>query len=326
MATITLIDEIVDRRPLGRRGASSNQLDVVRLRDGRELVLKCVSPDWDWISRATNDRGRAAWMWRAGVFHRMPAAIDHATVAIKSNGRSWSIFMVDVSKTLVRGEHKLSRVRVRRLLAALAQLHATFWEEEFPDLCSLEDRYRMLSFETARREGQLGNPVADMITRSWDAFSQLVPKEIAEAVFKIVEQPALLAQQLARCSQTLIHGDVRVDNLGFRGDRVVMLDWGDRTGTAPPAVELASFLIFDGLHLAVSREHVIAEFRQRYGDRYQERALQLALIGGFVQLGANFGLRILNAADEQTRLAARADLAWWTQTVLSVFRGRGSSS
>lgn len=314
--TVTMLNaEIVARRALDRRGASSNQLELVTLSDGRELVLKRVSPDWDWISRATNDRGRMAWMWAAGIFDRLPAVIEHATVAVESDGRAWSVFMTDVSMTLVPADRKLSPVRVRRVLDALAQLHHEFWGEAFPELCSLEDRYRLLSFETARREEQLGHPVAEMIMRSWDAFAHLVPKEIAEAVFEIVERPALLAEQLARCSQTLIHGDVRLTNLGFRGDRVVMLDWGDRTGTAPPAVELASFLVFDGMQLAVPREQVIADFRRLYGDRFEERALQLALIGGLVQLGANFGLRIVYGKEERARQAARDDLAWWTRTV-----------
>jgi hypothetical protein len=310
----SLTPQVVERSPLELAGASGNRLERVTLRDGRELILKRVSPEWDWITRATNDRGRIAAMWSGGLFDRFPSVIDHATVAVEVEDGSWSVFMRDVSDAVVPQGQNLDRAGVRRLLEALAQLHEAFQGETFPELCSLEDRYRLLSFETARREEPRGNRVAEMITRSWDAFAASVPTDITESIFMLVERPALLAEQLAACTQTLIHGDVRLTNLGFTDDRVVMLDWGERTGSAPAAVELASFLIFDALQLEVQREEVIAWFRELQGDRFEERALQLALIGGFVQLGANFGLR-MTSDDPAKHEPARADLRWWIETV-----------
>ena len=310
----TLTADIVERQSIKSSGASHNTFERVTLRDGRDLILKRVSPEWDWLSRATGDQGRIALMWEGGLFERMPAVIEHATVAVEKEDGAWSVFMHDVSDALVPHGHTLDRIQVQRLLDAMAEFHGTFWGESFPELCGLEDRYRLLSFETARREKERGNPVAEMITRSWDAVSELVPKPIAETILSLVERPAPLAQELEKCTQTLIHGDVRLSNLGFSNDRVVLIDWGERTGTAPPAVELASFLIFAGMRLEVSREEVIAGFRERCGDRFEERALQLGLIGGFVQLGANFGLRYISD-DEARRESATSDLAWWTPTI-----------
>jgi hypothetical protein len=314
----SLTSQIVERRPVRAGGASGNRLERVTLRDGRELMLKRVSPEWDWLSRATNDTGRIVSMWADGVFDRLPPVIDHATVGVEAEDGAWSVFMSDVSHALVPDGHKLDRTGVQRVLAAMATLHKTFWGEALPDLCGLEDRYRLLSPETARREKALGNPVGDIIAQSWDAFSEHVPSEIAEVILTIVERPALLADQLELCVQTLIHGDVRLSNLGLSDDRVVLIDWGERTGTAPAAVELASFLVFDGLQLDVPREEVIAEFRGHYGDRFEERALQLALIGGLVQLGSYFGLLIISDNEEQIA-ATKSDLSWWTATVDKAF-------
>jgi len=266
------------------------------------------------VVEGDNDRGRVVTMWNEGVFDRIPSTIDHATVGVEAEGRAWSVFMRDVSDVLVPHARRVDRVSVRRVLVAMADLHGTFWGEDFPDLCGLEDRYRLLSPETMRREQQLGTSVGDTLTHGWDVFSELVPADIADAVFAILDQPALLANQLATCQQTLIHGDVRLSNLGLGHDRIVLIDWGERTGTAPPAVELASFLGFDASRLQMSREEVIAEFRRLCGEHFEGKAMQLALLGGFVQLGWHFGLGVAHAENEGQRAAALTELSWWTRT------------
>lgn len=310
-----LADQIVARQPLDAAGGSGNTLERVTLRDGRDLICKQVSPEWDWISRATNDRGRALAMWRTELFERVPPVIDHAVVAVEPAEVGWSVFMRDVSDALVPGDRRLDRDSVRRVLAATAELHLAFRGERFPELCSLEDRYQLLSPQTARRETERGDPVGEVIARCWEVFSELAPEDVAAAIFAIVERPALLAEQLERCEQTLIHGDLRLSNLGFSDDRVVLIDWGERTGTAPAPVELASFLAFDANRLDVSREDVISDFRDLSGDLFDDAALQLALIGGLVQLGCNFVLGIVLGGGEAARASAMGELDWWSRTV-----------
>jgi hypothetical protein len=80
-------------------------------------------------------------------------------------------------------------------------------------------------------------------------------------------------------------------------------------------VELASFLVFDAKWLDVSREDVIADFRGLYGDRFDETALQLALIGGLVQLGCHPVLDFVLKGGDAERVAAANELAWWTSRV-----------
>lgn len=311
----TLSGQIVARQPLDSQGASGNTVERVTLADGRELICKTVSPDWDWISRATNDHGRALSMWEGGLFDRVPPAIDHATVAVEAAGTGWTVFMRDVSATLVPAERRLDRADVRRILAAMAALHLACWGERLPGLCSLEDRYRLLSPETARREIERESPVGPLIERSWEMFVELVPGEIAEAILTMARDPALLARQLETCDQTLIHGDVRLSNLGFSEDQVVLIDWGERTGCAPAPVELASFLVFDAGRLDVPRADVIADFRALYGHRLDERTLDLALIGGLVQLGCYPVLGVVLGGGDAARATAVGELAWWTATV-----------
>ena len=310
---VALSDRIVARRPLGAEGGSGNTLERVTLDDRRELICKRVSPEWDWISRATNDRGRVLSMWTSGLFERVPPAIDHATVAVEADGPGWNVYMHDVSDALVPGDRRLDRASVRRVLAAMAQLHLSFWGEEFPGLCGLEDRYLLLSPQTARREED--SWVGQTISRCWEVFSELVPHDIASAILTIAERPGLLAERLAQREPTLIHGDLRLSNLGFSGDRLVVIDWGDRTGAAPAAVELASFLAFDARRFDVSRDDVIADFSELYGDRFDETALQLALIGGMAQLGCHFVLDLVLVGGEAARASTMRELDWWTTKV-----------
>jgi hypothetical protein len=190
-----------------------------------------------------------------------------------------------------------------------------FWNEDLPDLCTIEDRYGMLSLRTAAREKASGNErVADLIYRAWDTFNQHAPRDVADLITKLSEHPQPVADELRKCTQTLIHGDLRIGNTGLAGDSTVLIDWGDRTGVAPPAVDLAWFIGFDAKRLGVSRDELLEDFRVLYGDRFEERALHLALIGGFVQLAAHIGLGFLGDDDGQ-RQSAVEELEWWTDKV-----------
>lgn len=321
---VRLSDEIVERRPLSVEGGfSGNTLERIKLKDGRELIHKRVNPDEDWISRATGDRGRLIAMWRTGLIDRIPPVVDHTIVAVEAHDDGWSVFMRDAAELLVPRDRRLDRRAVARLLRAMADMHNTFWGEELPELCSIEDRYHLLSPRTIRRELDLGNS-ADALTSGWEAFSEQVPTEIADVIMPIVEDPTPIADQLRTCEQTLIHGDLRLDNLGFTDEGIVLLDWGERSGPAPPAVELMWFLGFDALLFDCTREDVIAEFRALYGDRVDDRVMDLAFIGGLAHLGCHFGLGILGRSPTMARLtgdeaykraAAETELSWWIRAV-----------
>ena len=312
---MSLTEQIVDREPLGQsQGNSGNPIERVTLADGRNLVLKRVSPEWDWMARATNDTGRVVTMWDERVFARMPASIDPAVEAVERDNGSWSIFMRDISRTLVSEEVRHDRATVRRVLAASAALHTAFWDVDLPQLCTIEERYGMLSLRTAERER--GTPVGDLIVRAWSAFNEHAPRDIADTIATLAVTPSLIADQLRTCSQTLIHGDLRIGNTGFDGGRTVFIDWGERTGVAPPPVELAWFIGFDSQRLGVTRDAMVEDFRALYDDRVDDRALDLGLIGGLLHVAPQLGLRFISASDDAGKLAeAREELAWWTGVV-----------
>ena len=78
---------------------------------------------------------------------------------------------------------------------------------------------------------------------------------------------------------------------------------------------LASFLVFDARRFDVSRDEVISDFRAPYGERFDEKAMELARIGGLVQFGCNFTLPIALGRGEEAVAAAKAELDCWTPKV-----------
>jgi aminoglycoside phosphotransferase (APT) family kinase protein len=131
-------------------------------------------------------------------------------------------------------------------------------------------------------------------------------------VLTVAERPAPFAAELARFPATLVHGDLKLGNVGFLGERVVLLDWGTQTGWAPSAVEVVWYLAVNASRIDATREQVLDDFRAAEGERHDEDALRLALLGGLVQLGWDKALHATGHPDPAVRARERADLAWWT--------------
>jgi hypothetical protein len=303
----------VRREPLAAAdGLSGSPLERVVLAGGGVVVVKHVRAGGDWIMRATHDGGRVAELWAAGILQRVPAAVDHAILAVESDGDGWAVVMRDVSAALLPGDARLSRAASRRVLEAAAALHSAFGDGPPPALCPLADRYGFLSPATARREAGGADQVPKLIARGWGRLPEVVPADVAEAVLAIAERPAPFAAALERFPATLVHGDLKLGNLGFLGERVVLLDWGTQTGWAPPTVEVAWYLAVNASRIDATREQVLDDFRAAEGERHDEDALRLALLGGLVQLGWDKALHASGHPDPAIRAREAADLAWWT--------------
>jgi hypothetical protein len=309
----SLLAHVVSRAPLAAAdGRSGSLLERVVLAGGGTLVVKHVLDGGDWIMRASHDHGRAAELWSSGVLARVPAVIDHAVVGAEEVEGGWMVIMRDVSAALLPDNARITRGDSRRVLEAAAALHATFWDDPPLPLCSMVDRYRFLSPATTRREAGGADEVPRLIGRGWERFAELVPDEVAGPVLAVLERPEPFAGAFSRFPATLIQGDLKLGNLGFTEDRVVMLDWGTQTGWAPPAVETAWYLAINWSRIDASREQVLDDFRAAEGDRHDEDALRLALLGGLVQLGWDKALAASGHPDPAIRAREAADLAWWT--------------
>jgi hypothetical protein len=310
----SLLVDVVERAPLAATdGRSGSLLERVVLAGGETLVVKHVLDGGDWIMRASHDHGRAAELWSSGLLDRVPAVIDHAVLGAEQVSGGWVVIMRDVSAALLPDHAHIGRADSRRVLEAAAALHASFWDDPPRPLCSMADRYQFLSPATTRREAGGADEVPRLIGRGWERFAELVPDEVAGPVLSILERPEPFVAALSRFPATLIQGDLKLGNLGFSGDRVVMLDWGTQTGWAPPAVEVAWYLAVNWSRIDAAREQVLDDFRAAEGERHDEDALCLALLGGLVQLGWDKALHASGHPDPAIRAGEAADLAWWTE-------------
>ena len=308
----SLLAGVVSREPLAvADGRSGSLLERVTLAGGETLVVKHVRDGGDWIMRASHDHGRAAELWSSGVLARVPEVIDHAVLGAEQVAGGWVVIMRDVSAALVPDHARISRADSRRVLEAAAALHAAFADGPPLALCPLADRYGFLSPATARREAGGADEVPGLIGRGWERFAEVAPADVAGPVLAVAERPEPFAAALSAFPSTLVQGDLKLGNLGFTGDRVVMLDWGTQTGWAPAAVEVAWYLAINWSRIDATREQVLDDFRAAEGGRHDEDALRLALLGGLVQLGWDKALHASGHPDPAIRAREAADLAWW---------------
>jgi aminoglycoside phosphotransferase (APT) family kinase protein len=133
-------------------------------------------------------------------------------------------------------------------------------------------------------------------------------------MYRLIDEPAPLVEQLEKHPQTLIHGDLRLHNMGLSDDRVVLIDW-ELVGRAPPAVDLAWYLIISASRIDASREDVIADYREIAGERFDPVAWDLACIGALMWLGWNKAIDITENPDPAIREQERSDLDWWIARV-----------
>ncbi|MGH9223200.1 MAG: hypothetical protein ACRD2W_05325 [Acidimicrobiales bacterium] len=314
-----LLEQAVRRARIGLGdGKSGTVVERLDLLDGSTLVVKHVRPYGDWIMRAMHDEGRAATLWTRGILARLPAGLDSAVLGAVPSGDGWTVVMRDVEDCLLPDETTLSRDQSRRIIAAVHALHVTFAGEDVPGLALLADRYTVLGPSLAERERDGADAVPKMVERGWSIFADRVAPDVAQPVMQLLDDPAELVSTLARRSQTLVHGDLKIPNIGVGSDRVVLLDWGTQTGIAPSAVEWAWYVAISAGRIAARREDILDDVRAAEGDGHDRVALRLSLLGAVLQLGWNKALDAYEHPDASIRARERRDLEWWVRTARGV--------
>lgn len=304
---MTSNDDVISRVPLVSAGVSGARLERVTRADGRVRVEKTFDPRADWIMRATGDDGRIFRLWTAGVFSRLPAGIDSAVESVAALPEGWLVVMRDVADALVPDGQLLTRQQGRRLLSAVAALHDAFADRRVEGLCPIVDRLSFLAPSAVR--GLDHHPLRDVVLDGWDRFAELAPAEVGDAVLELLERPGQLAAALSDYPDTLLHGDLKVANVGFDGATVVLIDWGTLTGMGPAALDHAFCLALNGAAIDASLDDLLADVESVLtpDDRH---ALPLALLGQLVTFGWEKALGA-TSEDPATRARERAGMSWW---------------
>jgi aminoglycoside phosphotransferase (APT) family kinase protein len=308
------LGQIAERTTLASSGWSGNRIDRLVLADGRALIAKRIVPGSDWIGRATKDPGREAVLFADGTLARMPGQVDPAVVAAEREGEAWWVVMRDVSDELLDGSSPLSREQNRFVLAAAAAMWDEFWDSDQGGLAALRDRLAMASPATAERERDDVDILPKQLEAAWEGFAEAVDADVAEAVLAVLAEPERLARALSEHGSTLIHGDLRDENIGLPDGRLVLLDWGLAT-LGHPAVELAWYMVHDVWRIEATHDEIVEDFRRAIGARDDPAALELGLISGLVMYGWIFGHSAVVHTDPAEREWAREELGWWVPRV-----------
>ena len=299
------------REPLDHAGNSGAALERVVLADGTRLIAKRVGPGADWLGRVTNDHGRTALLWQAGAFARMPAEIDHGIESVADDGDGWWVVMRDLSATFLGDDRRISRAESRRVLDAAAAMHAVFSGDVPDGAARLEDRLGMASLRVADAERSGPDLLPKQLDAAWTAFAESVPQDVATEVMTAVRDPSEFATTLEETGPlTLIHGDLRDDNLGLTEDRIVLLDW-DLATAGTPAMEFAWYLCHDAWRTDATHDELEQDFREAEGERLGEREAELGILSGLVQYGWIFGHSLRVHPDPAERAWAEEELNWW---------------
>jgi Ser/Thr protein kinase RdoA (MazF antagonist) len=183
----------------------------------------------------------------------------------------------------------------------LAALHAATWETPVEGVPSHD--------VPAQREG-----IAAGFRAGWPVVEARFPEVIPEAALRLApalaDQIGVLIEELTQAPQCVVHADVRLDNILFDGEDVVLVDW-QSVCTSSGEQDLAYFLTqsVDESVLAAHQDELIALYHASLVERgvtghsmaacyerYRTAALYLlawaVLIAGTLDMGNERGERL----------------------------------
>jgi Phosphotransferase enzyme family len=309
--------------------ASGSRFERGVLGDGRSVVLKHLPAGGDWLTRNTDGVGRARELWETGVLDRVSAQADHAVVAVEHEHDHDIVVMRDVGAHLVSARGHLPTRELEGLLAGLTRLHHDWERQGLPQLCSPAARYSIAAPQFHEHDtGPNPCPFRKVILRGWESFAEQAPADVVGALFAVLDDVGPLGEQLEDCAPaTLLHGDFKLGNIGLRDGRLVLIDWGELTGTGPAEMDVAWFAMTGtnppagGGTWAIDAmpDEVFRAYEARAGRRLDPRALDLTCIGSLAQAGFILGAFMASAPDTASGARATQLLHWWVARVREAF-------
>ncbi|MBT4159781.1 MAG: phosphotransferase [Gammaproteobacteria bacterium] len=189
---------------------------------------------------------------------------------VQRTPRRYVLLIEDLSRfrlgDQVRG---CSEEDVRRVLRTLAALHAQFWDSD-----KLQQMSWISPVESTSRIIHL------MYLQSGEKFRKAELANLTDRQHSLIDwlrkNGAALTEMLGKEPRTLLHGDVRLDNVCFDDDHddVILYDWQTML-TGPAGMDLAYFLSAT-LPLDVSDEET-AELISFYHDQLAHHGIEISL-------------------------------------------------
>jgi hypothetical protein len=321
----------VPEEPFPNDGWSGASLSLLRRDDGERFVLKRDSLDRDWIARSTADGPILREAWFAANGPPLPAPIRAPYLGAGVDGEEFGILMPDLTGVLFDWDAPISVASLDRLLDGLAALHGSSWagsgavDGGDDPWCPLRERVTLICRSSLERPGAARDAVADRILPGWDAFDRLAPAAMRELIDSLGVEPQPLLDALGRLPSALIHGDLKLANVGIATDGTIdLVDW-QMVSLAPVAVELGWFLVSNVASLPLHPDDVLTRYHaavvKRGGPDEETVATwrvqaDAAVLVGLLLRGWRKGADAEASVTLASGVAATEDLAWWCDRAL----------
>lgn len=314
-----LAEHRIDRaseEPFPNDGWSGATLTRLVDADGRGYVLKRSRRDRDWIGQATHDEARRELRLAQ---HRalLPPPVRYSVVATAEDPDETAILMDDLSEVLFDWNRTISVGELDRVLEALSALH----QDPGSGLASTdlwtgwEDRVTLICRSSLERPGPARDAVADRILPGWDAWDRVATPAAKRVIAALDEDAEPLLDALGREPVGLIHGDLKLANVGIAADGAVeVVDWQMVT-VAPAAMELGWFLVSNVNALPLPPDEVLDRY-WRIRGRDPGRENDLAVLVGLLLRGWRKGADAEAGITLGSGVSAADDLAWWCERAI----------
>jgi hypothetical protein len=301
-------------------------MTLLRRPDGSRFVLKRDSLERDWIARSTADGPILREAWFAARGPALPSPIRSPYLGAGRDADEFGILMPDLTGVLFDWEAPISVADLERVLGALAALHSHAWTASGHlnggPWCPVRERITLICRASLERPGAARDAVADRILPGWDAFDRRAPAPARDLIAALAADPEPLIDALAALPSTLIHGDLKLANVGVEPDGSVdVVDW-QMVSVAPVAIELGWFLVSNVASLPLQPDDVLARYHAALSSLEAagqatasdwDAQMDAALLVGLLLRGWRKGADAEAGNKLASGVTAAADLAWWSE-------------
>ncbi len=321
----------VERSPrdhLGHSGATHERLRVL-LGSGNQarLILKRADLKLDLTAvRSGDDFGREVRLVQEPRLADVWSVFKNPYRACATQPGQFGLLLDDLSDYLLPDvDEPITEQGEDALLAALARLHARYWNSDALALSWLVQPSMLIAALGPRAATDVEAPLPEewraMLQAGWHAALEHLPRACAEL---LTLPPDLLARACESLPRTLLHGDAKIANFALLpGDRVAAFDWA-WMGAGPPTLDLGWYLAVNSARLARPKEAVIARYRE-----FLEADLGTPLSGDtwtrLVHVGVLCGASMLlwekaRQLEQGPTPKASAEWRWWVDALTLVAR------
>jgi hypothetical protein len=321
----------VERSPLGHLGNSGATHERLRVWRGSgkqaSLILKRVDLNLDITAiRSGDDFGREARLVQEPHLADVWSVFTNPYRACAVEPGQFGLLLDDLSDYLLPDvDEPITERDEDALLAALARLHAHYWNSDALALPWLVQPSMLMAALGPRAATDIDAPLSQewraLLQTGWQAALERLPRACAELLSLPPDWLGLACEGLPR---TLLHGDAKIANFALLpGGRVAAFDWA-WMGAGPPTLDLGWYLAVNSARLARPKEAVITRYRE-----YLEADLGTSLSGDvwtrLVHVGVLCGASMMlwdkaRQMEQSPTPKANAEWRWWVDALTLVTR------